>query len=56
LCCVAWLLCCLQPEGIASSNTAAAVGPAFQLLVEAMWNALEVLRQHTVAHEQVRPT
>jgi hypothetical protein len=46
----------VQPEGIASANTAAAVGPAFQLLVEAMWNALEVLRQHTVAHEQVRST
>jgi hypothetical protein len=46
--------CCLQPEGIHTANTAAASGAAFQLLVEVMWNALELLRQHTVAHEQVR--
>lgn len=45
----------LQPEGLHTANTATAVvGDAFQLLVEVMWNALELLRQHTVAQEQVR--
>ncbi|WIA10269.1 hypothetical protein OEZ85_010467 [Tetradesmus obliquus] len=48
------LLAC-QPEGLHTANTATAVvGDAFQLLVEVMWNALELLRQHTVAHEQVK--
>lgn len=47
------LPCWLQPEGIHTANTAGAVGAAFQLLVEVMWNVVELLQQHTVAHEQV---
>ncbi|KAF6258309.1 hypothetical protein COO60DRAFT_1132069 [Scenedesmus sp. NREL 46B-D3] len=47
------LLAC-QPEGIHTANTAGAVGAAFQLLVEVMWNVVELLQQHTVAHEQVK--
>lgn len=42
-----------QPEGIQQFNTLSDKGAEYQLLVDVLWNAVELLRVHQVAADQV---
>eukprot|EP00879_Flechtneria_rotunda_P027809 GHRR01029811.1.p1 GENE.GHRR01029811.1~~GHRR01029811.1.p1 ORF type:complete len:266 (+),score=121.90 GHRR01029811.1:132-929(+) len=50
---VAALLTCM-PENLHMSNTSTQSGDDYQVLVEVLWNMLELLRQQMAAPEQVR--